>query len=116
MITSLGRGDKAARLVRRVKRGILRRMTIRHEPDAARFVAAAEGGEATLYYAERGDGVVDFQSTFTPPALRGRGIATALVVHALEWARGRGLRVIPSCWFVGRVVARRPEYRDLVIG
>lgn len=45
---------------------------------------------------------------------RGRGIGTRLVLHALEDARERGLRVVPSCPFVGEVVERHPEYADLL--
>jgi predicted GNAT family acetyltransferase len=36
-----------------------------------------------------------------------------LTQHALEHARARGYRVVPSCPFVAAYVQRHPEYHDL---
>lgn len=49
------------------------------------------------------------------PAYEGRGIGGTLVAHALEDARGRGLRVRPLCSFVRSYVDRHPEYQDLMV-
>lgn len=89
---------------------------VTHEPARGRFVARLGESESHLVYRSAGDGSVDFRSTWVDPAVRGRGVGEALVKRALEWARGEGLRVIPSCWFVGTVVRRHPEYRDLLDG
>ena len=90
-------------------------LAIRHEESAHRFVATLGGGEAVLDYVPAGEGIVDFVSTYVPDVLRHRQVGTQLVLHALEDARTRGLRVIPSCWFVRAVVERRPELATLLV-
>lgn len=89
-------------------------LAIRHDEAAHRFLAVSESHTAMLDYSPVGEGVVDFRSTYVPVPLRGRQVGTALVLHALDWARGLHLTVVPSCWFVGTVVSRHPEYRALL--
>jgi predicted GNAT family acetyltransferase len=89
---------------------------VTHEPQRKRFVARLEERESHLIYTPSGTGVVDFLTTYVHPALRGRGVGEALVKAGLEWARAEGLKVIPSCWFVGTVVRRHPEYAALIEG
>ncbi len=54
--------------------------------------------------------------TETLPGHQGRGVAEQLVRFALEDARRRGLRVIPSCPYVKAYVERHPETHDIVVG
>ena len=51
--------------------------------------------------------------TETPPALRGRGIASELVKGALEMIRADGLKVVAGCGFVVDYLSKHPEYADL---
>lgn len=92
----------------------MEQLEIRHERDRSRFVAEADGRESVLRYEDRGDGVLDYQSTFVPPELRRRGIASQLVHYALDYAREHSYRIVPTCWFVRQVIDREPEYADLV--
>jgi predicted GNAT family acetyltransferase len=87
---------------------------IRHEPQARRFTADLGGTAAYISYRELDGSVLDLDHTFVPRALRGRGIASQLTAHALDYARRRGFRVVPSCPFVAAYVARHSEYRDLL--
>jgi hypothetical protein len=87
---------------------------VRHDVARRRFVARAGESESHLVYSPRGEGVVDFLSTYVAPAVRGRGVGEQLVREALEWAKGEGLTVITSCWFVDTVVRRNPEYAPLL--
>jgi hypothetical protein len=86
---------------------------IRHEPGARRFVADIEGQAAYITYRERDGLVLELDHTYVPRALRGGGIASQLTAHALDYARERGYRVVPSCPFVAAYLQRHPEYRDL---
>ena len=55
--------------------------------------------------------------TVVDPAHEGRGIASALVRHVLAEAEREGVRVIPSCWYVDALMARRsPRYDHLRVG
>ena len=78
-----------------------------------RFAADVDNAVAYLAYREVDERTVDFYSTFVPRSARGAGIASQLTQHALEYARQHGLRVVPSCPFVGVYLARHPEYQDL---
>jgi predicted GNAT family acetyltransferase len=59
------------------------------------------------------DGVIAFISTQTPPPLRGKGVASALIGDALRDARARGLKVRAECSFVADYLARHSEFSDL---
>jgi predicted GNAT family acetyltransferase len=89
-------------------------MDIRHEPQNNRFVAEVDGNEAVLEYVDRGGGVLDYRHTFTPPALRGQGIAKHVVVFALEHARSHELKIIPTCPYVAKIIAEQDQYQSLV--
>lgn len=84
------------------------------DEDQGRFEAATPHGPAVLRFRKRGDDVVDFASTFTPPPARGQGLAGRITAHALDWAREKGYKVVPSCPFVADYVRDHPEYQDLV--
>lgn len=88
--------------------------TVRHEPDFQRFVATVHGKEAYVVYEPRGDSQWVMSHTYTPPALRGKGIAGAVVRTALEAAREAGRSVVPMCSYVEGFIQRHPEFQDLV--
>jgi predicted GNAT family acetyltransferase len=89
-------------------------ITIRHDPEHRQFVADVDGHEAVVQYRETEQGTFDLFRTFTPEALRGRGIAGRLVEATLEHARANGWKIVPTCPYVTRYVERHPEHRDLV--
>ena len=55
---------------------------------------------------ERRDDVIDVLHTYTPPALRGGNLAAELTRAALDFARAEGLRVVPTCSYTRRYLAR----------
>ena len=61
-----------------------------------------------------GGGVIDLVHTEVDPAHSGQGHAATLARGALDDARSRGLRVVPSCPYVAAYVEKHPEYADLV--
>jgi predicted GNAT family acetyltransferase len=87
---------------------------VEHIEHEHRFVIRELGHEAVLEYYELPDGTLDLARTYTPHEIRGRGIATALIKHALEHARERGLKVVPGCPFVQTYVDRHSQYADLL--
>lgn len=91
-------------------------MHVEHDTAASRFVAHLPEGLATLRYSMRAPRVMDIQSTFVPPAARGRGIGGALVQQALDHARAEGFGVVPTCWYVKTWVEAHPEFGDLLRG
>ncbi len=89
-------------------------MNIVHEPERHRFVAKIAGDEALLEYNERPEAVLVYRHTYTPPQLRGRGIAGSVVRFALDYARAHGMTIVPRCPYVARFIDENPEYADLV--
>jgi predicted GNAT family acetyltransferase len=85
-----------------------------HEALALRFRIDLPGGTAELAYVPVSDTVLDLYSTWVPPEERGRRVAARLVSAALAHARERGLRVVPSCWYVRRWIEAHPEQSDLL--
>ncbi|MBV1932122.1 MAG: N-acetyltransferase [Porticoccaceae bacterium] len=72
---------------------------IRHEPHKQRFVTVVDGHESLADYRLSGQ-QIDFNHTFVPDALRGRGIAEKLVREALAWAQEEDYQIQASCWYV----------------
>jgi predicted GNAT family acetyltransferase len=85
---------------------------VRHDTEGKRFFVAVDGDEVTLSYRDVDEHTVDFTSTFTPPALRGRGLARVVVDAALDWARAEDKTVIPSCSYVAKVLEREEGRRS----
>jgi predicted GNAT family acetyltransferase len=89
-------------------------MSIEHDAQAHRFTLRVPSGIATLSYSPAGPGVLDLFSTYVPGSDRGRGYAALLVEAAVGYARGEGLRIIPTCWYVAHWIQRHPEHADLL--
>ena len=88
---------------------------IRHDAAGQRFVANVDGVEAELEYEQRGP-LLCLVHTGVPPAIGGRGVGGDLVRSALDYARSKGLKVVPSCSYAAAFIDRHPEYADLVAG
>ena len=88
-------------------------LAIRHEPEARRFAADVGGTIAYITYRELDPHLLELDHTYVPREQRGGGIASQLTARALEYARERGCRVVPSCPFVAAYLERHPEYREL---
>jgi predicted GNAT family acetyltransferase len=85
---------------------------VRDNAEARRFETEVEGRLAIATYVQRGD-VLIITHTETPPALRGRGVASHLVAGALRLIRDRGQRVAAGCSFVADYLAQHPEWHDI---
>ena len=81
-----------------------------------RYEARLDGELAGIleYIVKRGR--IALVHTEVLPAHEGHGIAGQLARFALDDARRRGLRVIPSCPYVRAYLERHPEERDIVVG
>lgn len=84
-----------------------------HDAAGDRFVARIDGVEAENSYSIH-ERVMTITHTRVPEAIAGRGIAGALTAAALEYARARGLTVVPQCAYVAAYVGKHPEYAALV--
>lgn len=80
-----------------------------------RYVAAIAGveGEAELTFTRANPQLVIADHTGTPDAMRGRGVATALVERLVADARAEGFKILPRCSFVRSQFDRHPDWSDL---
>ena len=86
---------------------------VKHDKENERFVAEIEGHKAYLSYNVFND-IIDLSYAYTPPELRGRGIAKIVVEHAFKYAKENNLKVIPTCSYVQAFVERNNNYKNLL--
>ena len=89
------------------------KVEITHNQSANRFETSIDNQTGYISYQERGDTLV-YDHTIVPQALGGRGIGSALVKRALDYARENGKKVVPQCSFVSAYISKHPEYKDLL--
>lgn len=88
--------------------------TIEHSSERREFRLPAPLDGAVVRYNSPRPGVLDLFSTFVPPDLRGQGAARRLVTGVLDHVRANDLKIIPSCWYVAKLVDAQAEYQDLL--
>ena len=76
------------------------------------FEMAVEGQKAIIEYKEY-PGKIALVHTEVPPALEGRGIATAIIEKTLSYIEKNHLRLIPLCPMVVAYLKRHPEWNKL---
>ena len=91
----------------------LREPIITHLPSAQRFETTIDGQTGYISYQER-DNTLIYDHTIVPLSLGGRGVGSALVKHALDFAHEYNKKVIPQCSFVSAYIKKHPEYQDLL--
>ena len=52
--------------------------------------------------------------TQVPPALEGKGVGSAIVQKALQYAKDNNYPIVPICPFVQRYLAKHKEWNELV--
>lgn len=82
---------------------------------SGRYAASLPGieGEAELTWRTGGPGIIVADHTYTPGAMRGTGVAMALVKRLIADARERGLLIVPTCSYVLLQFDRHPEWASL---
>ena len=86
---------------------------VRNNEAESQFEWTADGETAVLTYKLKPGSIV-FVHTGVPEKLRGQHIAGKLVSAGLEFARQKGLSVIPLCPFVAGYLKKHQQYLDLV--
>jgi uncharacterized protein len=79
----------------------------------SRFVLDVNGKEVYVLYAEDKE-TLDLYSTYTPPKLRGQGLAEKVVMAAFKYAKDKKLKVIASCWYVRKFLEKHSEFSSIV--
>ena len=83
-----------------------------HDEGNKRFTSLVDGHLCVIDYA-LDDKTANFLHTGVPEAVGGRGIAAVLTKYALDIARAKNWKVIPTCSYTAVYFQRHPEYLDL---
>ncbi len=80
-----------------------------------RYVGKVEGidAEAEIVFTHRGPNLISADHTSAPDALKGTGVAAALVDYLVADARARAFKIIPICPYVRSRYEKHPEWRDV---
>lgn len=79
-----------------------------------RYFVRIDGDEAEMTYTKLGPALISIDHTFVPDSMRGKGVAQALALHAVEDARKVGWKIIPRCSFMQVQVKRHTEWSDVI--
>ena len=89
-------------------------LNIQHDTVNHKFFVFTAGKESLMEYRVINENTLDYFHTFTPPELRGQGIAEKIVRVALDYAKQNNFKIIPSCPYVAKFVASHSEYQSLI--
>lgn len=91
-------------------------MDILHDMALRRFtMSLPDGSQAMVQYALSADGqVMNLYHVFVPESARGQGLAATITQAALDHARMRNWKVIPTCPYAAGFMARHEAYRSLL--
>jgi hypothetical protein len=77
------------------------------------LIRLAKGKYAHLEYHISADALY-IDSTFVPEEYRGRGLADTLTKAAIEYAKEKGLKIVPVCSYAKLFFERHLEYQNLL--
>ncbi|HEX8009806.1 MAG TPA: GNAT family N-acetyltransferase [Casimicrobiaceae bacterium] len=90
-------------------------MVVDNDTAHHRFLVRLPEGEGELVYHRLAPHTLELVHTGVDPNLRGRGVAEALAETAIAYARGHAMRIVATCPYVQRWLAKHPEHNDLVV-
>ena len=86
---------------------------VEHDTENQLFKINIDGETAFVSYTIMGD-TINFDRTFTPYTLRGKGLAAAVVKKAFEFAKQKNYKVTSGCSYVLTFVKRYNGYKELM--
>lgn len=89
-------------------------LDIKHDVDKHLFFVKVKGGNAELKYDRHKDNYLVYKETVVPNESRKMGVGSALAKHALDFAKDRDLKIVPTCSFVESFIDEHEEYQEIV--
>lgn len=92
-------------------------IVIKHVEDKNKgfFAAIKEGRDAGLMtYVYKDDHCFIIDHTEVDDAFNGQGVGKAMVTESIQFARYKGLKIIPLCPFVKAMFKRYPSFDDVL--
>lgn len=89
-------------------------MIFTHEENMYLYRNEQDEKLAYLTYETLSDTVVEATHTVVSETLRGQGIGKKLVTYFLDDMKKQQLKVVPTCWYVKKVMEENDSYHDLL--
>ncbi|MFL5753080.1 MAG: GNAT family N-acetyltransferase [Bacteroidia bacterium] len=92
-------------------------MQVKHQDDSQKGIFYIESEAKTvakMTYVWAGTDRIIIDHTEVADSLRGKGLAKQMIVKAINFAREKGIRIVPLCPFVKSVIDKTPEYQDVL--
>ena len=78
------------------------------------FVSVDGKQEGKMTFVFAGEDKIIIDHTEVKPGNEGKGFGKKMVVKAVEFAREKGIKIIPLCPFAKSVFDKTPEFRDVL--
>ncbi len=92
-------------------------MEIKFEESASKGAFYSEdNGErlAEMTFSKAGDKLLIIEHTEVSEKLKGKGAGKQLVAAAVEYARNKGIKILPLCPFAKAVFDKTPDFQDVL--
>jgi predicted GNAT family acetyltransferase len=81
-----------------------------------RFEIFKDGEKAGLLdYQKKENGIIEIIHTEVSDKFGGQGLGKELVKTAVEYAQNYGYKIIPSCPYAKKIIAKTPEFQDVLV-
>ena len=89
-------------------------LDIKHDIDKHLFFVKVKGGNAELKYDRHKDNYLVYKETVVPSESQHLGVGSALAEHALNFAKDRDLKVVPTCSFIEWYIKEHDQFQSIV--
>lgn len=79
-----------------------------------RLLVRSEAGDSELTFSRSDERTLIATRTYVPNALRGQGIALALLSAFIDYARRNDCAIVPACSYVAAKMRDNPAWRKLI--
>lgn len=88
---------------------------VKHNNGKHRFETNQEGNLAFVEYQILDNEIMNIYHTEVPEPIEGKGVGSAIMKEALDFARRNNYQVLPTCAFAQSYLMKHPDYRDVLI-
>ena len=85
-----------------------------NDKNGAFFIEINAKQEALMTFVFAGDDKIIIDHTEVNPGNNGKGFGKKMVAKAVEFAREKGIKIIPLCPFAKSVFDKTPEFKDVL--
>jgi predicted GNAT family acetyltransferase len=85
-----------------------------NDKNGAFFIEIDRKQEALMTFVFAGDDKIIIDHTEVNPGNNGKGFGKKMVAKAVEFAREKGIKIIPLCPFAKSVFDKTPEFSDVL--